>query len=271
MTKSYLCDCYTRFLTITFGFLFLVMPHQTVAQIIDIRNDREPGGAQLAGNGPADRYEIFKSGQFEIGSRGQTRGTANVLRYRIGESDAFNVPFWLVLSSPSVGFGDINDAELALADLIVPTGGIFNAALSDSRFILKTGAETELSVAYHLGYKLVNAADSMSGDRFLLSSGFADVGLRFVTGAWVEGEPERDGVFYAQVKGFVAGAGEGKLARAIDPSMNTALVGLALDAGLFINETIDFRINLSRAFVDLEQDDTRTWVIRFSLAYSGAL
>ena len=253
-----------RFLFLTLLVCFLTQISN--AQILDFRkdDDKHELEGEAGDSDPDDPFEWLDEGFFNIGQSGSTQASVSVLRLRIGEKKGFNVPLYFLITSPGAGLGGgMDDKQLSFARFIVPTGGLVNVAFNDSKSMTKLGDQTALSFSYHLGYKLNSGINDIE-ENVLYSSGFFDLGLRFVTGAWLEDDEKKNGSFFVQTKLFGAYASQQELKALISPNTSDFFVGFSLDAGIFIADAVDIRFSLSSAM----NNDTVTEIDRFTFNFS---
>lgn len=254
--------------------LIILSTTTTYSQILDIRNDRHKiQGAQGTGNNNEKQFEWLNSGRFGFNGDLSVQSTAQILRYRIGEPNGFNIPLYILTTVTDQNTTDTEEEQVALNNILNPTAGLFNSLFANSIQIAgKEGKKSTLSIIYGLGYKLISAKSNSLQSRANISTIYTDAGIRFVTGAWVDGDQSKYGTFGIQLKGFFTSAlnNQDNMKLLFGPDTKSYFAGISGDIIIFISNEIDLRLNISRALsqkkID-EKDLTRT-VVNFSVNYS---
>lgn len=242
----------------------------THAQLFDFRNDNNKHDLNgQAGDSESEKdTDLFKAGQFDIGQNGMTQAGINILRLRIGEPNGFNIPLYIALTSTGPGLGSGEDQPQAtLARFIIPTGGLINVAINDSKPFSKMGPKSALSYSYHLGYKLNSGIDSLTLKNELFSSAFFDAGIRFVTGAWVEDDTSKLGLGFIQIKAFATFSSESTLRNLINSSVSNVFAGISGDAGIFIKDYADLRFSISALLNNENATNLDKYTFNFAVDY----
>jgi len=245
------------------------------AQVIELRKEHFVPDGSMAGGGEDDKpAEWFNNGRFGFNGDFSTQATAQVLRYRIGEQDGFSLPLHIIASATGVGLGDASEEQITFNNLLSPTGGVLNALVSDSYLLtkLQPGKKTAFSVLGGFGYKLINGRGMNFDSTTNVSTIYADAGLKFTTGAYVEGAPNKNGTFVIQLRAFATtplGSSD-QLEQIFGPDTETWFAGLSGDILLFIDDEIDLRLNVSRSLTQekIETDDLQRTVVTFGINYS---
>ena len=252
--------------------LFLVS-NPAASQVIDIRNDRNlppgPGGAPTE-NDEDEMLELFNQSAFGFSSGLIAEANTQVLRLRIGESEGFSIPFRILLSAPSAGLGNEEPQQITMYSLISATGGVLNTLFSDSRRFLNVGSETVLSASYGFGYKLVNGRSMVEDEALNLSTFYGDLGLRFVTGAHVIGDPEKKGTTIFQFKAFATApvSDSDRLEAIFGQDIDTWFIGLSADMAIFITNEVDLRVSWARSLTHNDLDELNPGMIKFAVDYN---
>lgn len=218
-----------------------------------------------------NKIEILGRGFLDLFSNGRMQGTAQIIKLKIGEPNAFHVPVYLLIGASGEGLGTQGLNENTVTNLLNPIGGLINLTINNSNSIYtsKSGI-TSIKFAYQISGKLINAQDFISSQTRYLGAGYGNMGLFFQTGAWEAEKDNNLGVFWMQIKATSSlGINEDSYRMAFGEHFrNNLLFGYSADFGIEIDSRVNMKVGIYRFINNQEIDLFNNTLYKFSIDYN---
>lgn len=203
--------------------------------------------------------ESFNSGSLEVFGNGTTKAGVKLLKVRIGEPalfglNRFSIPLYIFVSAKDESLTNReNEIKLknksSFFDLIDPLGGMINLSISDKIDIIKSKFElTTVSISYQACLKMITLDNVENEEKDRFFSPYFSAGLLFATGAWKENFEEitNMGRFFAHARISISSLSQEQLLSYFENSLNKTNFMISLEAGLFISDTVNLKVNYQK-------------------------
>jgi hypothetical protein len=209
------------------------------AQVVEVQT--KPRGAVVAA-GNRDPVDLLARGFFDVVTSGQVQASAQVIKLRIGEPDGFSMPVYLLTGATRTTFGNAEEAEAAVLDLVAPNGGFVNVMTNIYANLINSNTDvTSLKFTGSIGGRLISAREQSEGDVSIFGAGYAHAGLYFQTGARIVGPNPQDGIFWIQAAYSGSLLSNNQLQTYFGADAE-APRGLRGELGIFIKERVNLKL-----------------------------
>jgi len=214
-------------------------PADSVAQL------KSPAAAVCAKN---KNVAAVERGFVDYFSSGATQATVQLIRLCLGEPGRFRLPLYFLAGSPGKVSGGNTMNAATLGSILNPLGGFLNAAVNDSYEIWPRNPAyqyTSFQLAYQAAAKYLNGHDTTNTTGVPAMIGYADLGLRYQTGATNldDVDPSKVGIAWIQVKFGANIAGSTQFKRLFGADAGQILQVVSVDGGVAIDSRLNLKIS----------------------------